>query len=135
MEAEDVFVGLAERFGDEAPRVMYAGTENDAIVIPAKGPRGIRKRMGWAGMRLREGVPIERRPGHKPEVDDLTDPEARASLAKGYDGLRAGITDGARRPEDQDIDGESNCSSRQPNPPIKFLTSPASDIHNNKFRL
>ena len=71
MEAEDVFVGLADRFGDEAPRVMYAGTEQDAIVIPAKGARGIRKRMGWAGMRLRDGVPIERRPGHKPEVDNL----------------------------------------------------------------
>ena len=27
--------------------------------------------MGWAGMRLRDGVPIERRPGHKPEVDNL----------------------------------------------------------------
>ncbi len=105
MEAEDVFVGLADRFGDEAPRVMYAGTENDAIVIPAKGPRGIRKRMGWAGMRLREGVAVERRPGHKPEVDNLTDPEALTTLAKGYDGLRAGIRDGARRHEDQDVDG------------------------------
>ncbi len=104
MEAEEVFVGLADRFGDEAPRVMYAGTANDAIVIPVKGSRGIRKRMGWAGMRLREGVSIERRPGHKPEVDDLT-PEALATLAKCYDGLRPGIRDGARRHEDQDADG------------------------------
>ena len=76
VDAEAVFTGLVDRFGDDAPRVMYAGTEKDAIVIPAKGRRGVRPRMGWAGMRLRAGVPIERRPGHKPEVDDLTDPEA-----------------------------------------------------------
>ena len=56
VEAEEVFVGLADRFGDDAPRVMHAGTEKDSIVIPAKGPRGVRKRMGWAGLRLREGV-------------------------------------------------------------------------------
>lgn len=105
MEAAEVFVGLAERFGDDAPRVVNAGTEDDAIVIPSKGPRGIRKRMGWAGMRLREGVSVDRRRGHKPEVDNLTDPAARALLAKGYDGLRAGIRDGSRRHEDQDVDG------------------------------
>ena len=105
MEAEDVFIGLPERFGDAAPRVVKAGTDDDAIVIPALGPRGVRKRMGWAGMRTRNGVEIDRRSGHKPEVDDLTDAEARKLLAKGYEGLRAGIRDGARRGEDQDIDG------------------------------
>ena len=105
VEAEEVFVGLKERFGDDAPRVTNAGTELDAIVIPAKGPRGIRKRMGWAGMRLREGVSIDRRPGHKPEVDELSDAQAVATLARGYDGLRPGIRDGTCRPDDQDIDG------------------------------
>ena len=105
VEAEEVFVGLADRFGDDAPRVTNAGTERDAIVIPAKGPRGIRKRMGWAGMRLREGVSIERRFGRKPEVDELSDSQAVAALAKGYDGLRPGIRDGACRGDDQDIDG------------------------------
>ena len=53
VESEEVFLGLQERFGDDAPRVMYAGTIDDAIIIPAKGHRGIRKRMGWAGMRTR----------------------------------------------------------------------------------
>ena len=66
VEAEAVFTGLIERFGDDAPRVMNAGTIDDAIVIPAKGPRGIRKRMGWAGMRTREGIDIDRRKGHMP---------------------------------------------------------------------
>ena len=105
VESEAVFVGLIERFGDDAPRVMNAGTIDDAIVIPSKGRRGIRKRMGWAGMRTREGVDIDRRKGHKPEVDDLTDPAALAMLEKGYDGLRAGIRDGAYRGDDQDVDG------------------------------
>ena len=45
MEAEDVFIGLPERFGDDAPRVVGAGTDDDAIVIPALGARGVRKRM------------------------------------------------------------------------------------------
>lgn len=105
MEAEDVFLGLPERFGDEAPRVVGAGTEDDAIVVPALGARGVRRRMGWAGMRVREGIAIERRQGHKPEVDDLTDQAARKLLARGYDGLRAGIRDGSQRGADQDIDG------------------------------
>ena len=105
MEAEDVFIGLPERFGDDAPRVVNAGTDDDAIIIPALGPRGVRRRMGWAGMRTRNGIAIDRREGHKPEVDDLTDAEARKLLARGYEGLRAGIRDGARRGEDQDIDG------------------------------
>ena len=105
VEAEDVFLGLPERFGDDAPRVMHAGTVDDAIIIPSKGPRGIRKRMGWAGMRVRDGIAINRREGHKPEVDNLTDDEAVALLNKGYDGLRAGIRDGAHRHGCQDIDG------------------------------
>ena len=105
VEAEDVFVGLPERFGDEAPRVVGAGTVEDAIVIPAKGGRGIRRRMGFAGMRKRKGLMLERRPGHKPEVDDMRDAEARRILAQGYDGLRPGIRDGAWRHEDQDEDG------------------------------
>jgi uncharacterized protein len=105
VEGEEVFTGLAERFGDDAPRVVNAGTVDDAIVIPAKGGRGIRKRMGWAGLRVREGVEIDRRTGHKPEVDDLSDDVAKALLAKGFEGLRPGIRDGAFRGEDQDIDG------------------------------
>ena len=38
-------------------------------------------------MRLGQGIPIDRRKGHKPEVDDLPDPEV-ALQAKGYEGLR-----------------------------------------------
>lgn len=105
VESADVFLGLPERFGDDAPRVMYAGTMDDAIIIPAKGARGIRKRMGWAGLRVRDGIKLARRQGHKPEVDDLSDPVARSHLTKGYDGLRTGLRDGAFRGEDQDIDG------------------------------
>ena len=105
VESEQVFVGLPERFGDDAPRVVGAGTREDAIVIPAKGPRGVRRRMGFAGMRRRAGLTLERRRGHKPEVDDMRDEEAQRILAKGYDGLRAGIRDGAQRGADQDEDG------------------------------
>ena len=104
-EGADVFIGLAERFGDEAPRVMNAGTADDAIVIPAAGRRGISRRTGTAGLRLRDGVEVKRLPGHKPEVENLGDDEITAILARGFDGLRPGIRDGARRGEDQDVDG------------------------------
>jgi predicted TIM-barrel fold metal-dependent hydrolase len=105
VESEAVFTGLVERFGDDAPRVMYAGTVDDSIIIPAKGKHGIRKRMGWAGMRTRQGIELERREGHKPDVDNLTDEEAQELLNKGYDGLRRGLREGAFRGDDQDIDG------------------------------
>ena len=56
-------------------------------------------------MRRREGLTLERRRGHKPEVDDMRDDEAKRILAMGYEGLTAGIRDGAHRHEDQEEDG------------------------------
>ena len=105
VEGADVFVGLPERFGDDAPRVMHAGTELDAIIIPSKGKAGIRRRIGIAGLRMRDGVEVQRRSGRKPEVDDLADPDVMAIMSRGYDGLREGIRDGSRRHVDQDADG------------------------------
>ena len=72
VEAKEVYIGLEEKFGDEAPRVMYENTENDSIVIPAAGPRGVRKRMAFAGLRSKEEVELTRRHARKPEVDDIS---------------------------------------------------------------
>lgn len=105
VEAADVFVGLPERFGDDAPRIMYAGTDKDAIVIPAKGAAGIRRRIGIAGLRGRDGVEIERRTGYKPNVEDMSDGDIVKIMAQGYDGIREGIRNGSERPVDQDVDG------------------------------
>ena len=106
VEAPEVFAGLAERFGDAAPRIMDVGGEVDAIVIPARGNRGVSvARMGMAGTRLARNEPLRRKPGHKPDVAHMKDPEIAALFAKGYAGLRPGLTDGARRYEDQDADG------------------------------
>ncbi|MDA1073717.1 MAG: amidohydrolase family protein [Proteobacteria bacterium] len=105
VEAAEVFIGLPERFGDDAPRVMFENTEQDAIIIPSKGKNGIRRRMGFAGLRVRDGVEVERREGHKPEVDVLTDPDVQHILTQGYSGMRAGIRDGAQRHLCQQIDG------------------------------
>ena len=41
VEGRDVFTGLAERFGDEAPRIMDVGDQVDAIVVPARGIYGV----------------------------------------------------------------------------------------------
>ena len=106
VEANEVFSGLTERFGDDAPRVMNTGEEIDAIVIPSQGLKGTGAgRLGLAGLRLRDGAKLVRRVGRKPEVDDLTDPAIVEILKKGYSGLREGIRSGAARHIDQDADG------------------------------
>ena len=105
VEASDVFTGLPERFGDDAPRIMYAGTDKDAIIIPSKGAAGVRRRIGIAGLRGRDGAEVERRTGYKPNVDDMSDGEIVKIMSQGYDGIREGIKNGAERPVDQDIDG------------------------------
>ena len=105
VEASDVFTGLPERFGDDAPRIMYAGTDKDAIIIPSKGAAGVRKRIGIAGLRARDGAEVERRTGYKPNVEDMSDGDIVKIMSKGYDGIREGIKNGAERHVDQDIDG------------------------------
>ena len=105
VEASDVFTGLPERFGDDAPRIMYAGTDKDAIIIPSKGAAGVRRRIGIAGLRAREGAEVERRTGYKPNVEDMSDGEIVKIMSQGYDGIREGIKNGAERHVDQDIDG------------------------------
>ena len=106
VESAEVFIGLADKFGDEAPRVMDTDDQVDAIVIPKRGLTGTGAgRFGLAGLRLREGNKIVRRPGRKPEVDDLTDPAIMDILKQGYSGLREGIRLGAARHLDQDADG------------------------------
>ena len=49
--------------------------------------------------------PLKRKPGHKPDVAHMKDPELVALFNKGYAGMRKGLVDGAHRYEDQDVDG------------------------------
>ena len=48
VEGRDVFTGRADRFGDEAPRIMDVDDQVDAIVIPARGMRGAKISSGSA---------------------------------------------------------------------------------------
>jgi predicted TIM-barrel fold metal-dependent hydrolase len=106
VEGPGVFAGLAERFGDEAPRIMDTDTETDAIVIPSRGAKGAGVgRMGLAGLRLRKGATLSRQPGRKPDVTDLTAPDVLEIINLGYAGLRPGLREGSRRTDDQDLDG------------------------------
>ena len=106
VEGRDVFTGLADRFGDDAPRIMDIGDQVDAIVIPSRGMHGVSvARMGMAATRLARNEPLERKPGHKPDVAHMNDPELVALFAKGYAGMRAGLLDGSKRYQDQDADG------------------------------
>lgn len=106
VEGPDVFAGLAERFGDEAPRVVQKEGRGDYIVIPAKKERTVNVGiMALAATRLDRDEPVQRRSGSKPDAGSIQDPEIQAYLTGGYAAMRPGLTDGARRGEDQDIDG------------------------------
>ena len=106
VEGRDVFSGLAERFGDEAPRVMDVNDQKDAIVVPKYGMRGVSvARMGMAATRLARNEPLKRQKGRKPDVAHMNDPELVALFNSGYAGMRRGLVDGAHRYIDQDVDG------------------------------
>lgn len=107
VEGPGVFAGLAERFGDDAPRVVSAEGKGDSIVIPAHKGRGTVNVavMALAATRLDVDGPIEREHGQKPGVGTINDPEIQAYFTGGYAAMRPGLTDGARRGEDQDVDG------------------------------
>ncbi|MDJ0786171.1 MAG: amidohydrolase family protein [Myxococcota bacterium] len=106
VEGPEVFDGLADRFGDEAPRIVHPEGKAEHIVIPArKGPGVNVGIMALAATRLDREGPLERKPGHKPGTGTVEDPEIRAYLDGGYAAMRPGLVDGARRGEDQDVDG------------------------------
>lgn len=106
VEGPEVFDGLAERFGDEAPRVVAGDNGSDYIVIPARKNKRLNVAyMALAATRLDRAEPLERRHGHKPGTGTIDDPEIQAYLTGGYAAMRPGLTDGARRGEDQDVDG------------------------------
>ncbi len=108
LEGPEVFEGLAERFGDDAPRVVHNEGKGDFITIPnnPKRSRNIAV-MALAGTRLDYENPLPREHASKPSAGSINDPEIQAYFTGGYAAMRPGLTDGARRPEDQDIDGVS----------------------------
>ena len=106
VEAPEVFAGLAQRFGDEAPRIANVDGHVDAMVIPARGVRAVpAAELGIAGRRLDPGRSIERRIGHKPLPEDKGDPYIKEILGRGFGGLREGLVRGGARAAEQDQDG------------------------------
>ncbi len=106
VEGPGVFAGLADRFGDDAPRLVQKEGAGDHIVIPGRRAGNVNVGiMALAATRLDRTGPLERKPGHKPGTGTVEDPEIRAYLEGGYAAMRPGLLDGARRGEDQDVDG------------------------------
>lgn len=106
VEGPEVFAGLADRFGDDAPRVVRRDNGGQYIEIPAGGNRTVNVgMMALAATRLDRDQALGRRAGHKPDVSSMDDPEIQAYLTEGYQAMRPGLLDGARRGDDQDIDG------------------------------
>jgi len=108
LEGPEVYDGLAEQFGDDAPRVVSMDGKGDFITIP-NNPKRTRNVavMALAGTRLDYKEPLPREFASKPGAGSLQDPEIQAYFTGGYAAMRPGLTDGARRPDDQDIDGIS----------------------------
>ena len=67
VEGPGVFAGLADRFGDEAPRVVSTDGKGDSIVIPAHKGRGAVNVgiMALAATRLDVEGPAEHRRKHE----------------------------------------------------------------------
>ena len=108
VEGPEVFEGLPEQFGDDAPRVVSKEGKGDYISIPnnPKRSRNVAV-MALAGTRLDYETPLPREYASKPSAGSINDPEIQAYFTGGYAAMRPGLTDGARRPDDQDIDGIS----------------------------
>ncbi len=108
LEGPEVFEGLPERFGDDAPRVVHKEGKGDYITVPSN-PRRTRNVavMALAGTRLDYATPLPREHASKPSARSIDDPEIQAYFNGGYAAMRPGLTDGALRPNDQDIDGVS----------------------------
>lgn len=91
LEPRDVFAGLAERFGDRAPRVVREEGKGDFVEIPATGTR-LNAAIGGVGRLAIAGM-------------SLDDPETHRIMALGYDGLRPAVTDPVERMKEMDADG------------------------------
>ncbi len=108
VEMPDVFAGLEEKYGDDAPRVISKEGAGDIIFVPNKGDAGVPvANMALAATRVDRDEPVERRPGHKPKAGKVTDPEIQNYIKNGYSALHPGLKEGSRRGECQDADGVS----------------------------
>lgn len=85
VEPAEVFAGLEQRFGDEAPKVVYDPERGDILTISGK----FRMSVGRLGIA-----------GHY-----VNDPETQAMIRRGYAGMRAGVMDPIARLADQETDG------------------------------
>jgi predicted TIM-barrel fold metal-dependent hydrolase len=85
VEPPEVFAGLQERFGEEAPRIVHDDVRGDVLVIGAG-----------------QGFPVGRFgiAGHY-----VNDPETQAMIRRGYAGMRPGVLNPVERIKDQAIDG------------------------------
>ncbi len=105
VESAEIFAGLEDHFGDDAPRMMTTDRQTDVIVVPSKNLSGASAaQIGIAGIRLHPELPLIRRPGHKPDVPDWRNPVVVDTVNQGYSGLRRGLRDSAFRHEEQDPD-------------------------------
>jgi len=87
VEVPEIFDGLAQRFGDEAPGIVYDPEKGEVLNLGSG--KTFMVSIGRFGIA-----------GHF-----ANDPETQEMIKKGYKGLRPGILDPVKRIADQDMDG------------------------------
>ncbi|MEL7158700.1 MAG: hypothetical protein AAFN30_19185, partial [Actinomycetota bacterium] len=84
VEGPEVFAGLADRFGDDAPRVVRRDNGGQYIEIPAGGNRTVNVgMMALAATRLDRDQALGRRAGHKPDVSSMYCPPLSRRTTRG----------------------------------------------------
>jgi predicted TIM-barrel fold metal-dependent hydrolase len=87
LEIPEIFDGLEERFGDEAPGIYYDPARGDVLRLGKNSARGVTVgRFGIAG-------------------HYVNDPETQEMMRTGYKAMRPGALDPIERLKDQELDG------------------------------
>lgn len=89
VEPPEVFAGLVERFGEEAPRIIKHPEGGEVLQVGGGQVRAVQFGVGRLGIA-----------GHH-----INQPETIEMIKKGYAGMRPGVLDPVARLKDQEIDG------------------------------
>ncbi|MFT7650657.1 MAG: putative TIM-barrel fold metal-dependent hydrolase [Candidatus Poriferisodalaceae bacterium] len=106
VEPAEVFAGLVDRFGDDAPRLVTHEGKPDLMHVPATGLVSLSPtRVALAGYRAWGPLAVDPGLTDKPDPEDPTHPYVEELTQGGYEALPSGVADPVARLDDQDHDG------------------------------
>lgn len=106
VEPAVVLDGLADEFGDDAPRIVDHAHQRDLMHVPATGVRGLAPaRLAIAGYRLDGPLAVDRTQRAKPDPEDPAHPAVVELESGGYGVVPSWLDDPLARLSTQDADG------------------------------